>query len=169
MPGGLLKGIPMTTKACECGRVFRGQREICLRCRQRQSYKLKPNSGSPPKPWSQRSPEEKALALGKAKRWRAANPGYMRAWWLRSQYGLSIQDFERMLAAQGRLCAGCAEPFDDDGRDIVVDHDHATNAIRGLLHRICNSVLGLLDESPQKLRALATHLERHKAANEVAG
>ncbi|GAC1454886.1 MAG: hypothetical protein PVSMB1_04130 [Gemmatimonadaceae bacterium] len=59
-----------------------------------------------------------------------------RAQRLRSVYGLSAEDIYNLLAAQDGQCGVCLRPL-EDGK-IVVDHDHVTKQIRGLLCRYCN-------------------------------
>lgn len=57
----------------------------------------------------------------------------------RKQLGLTIEDYERLLAAQGGGCAICgATP---KTRRLDVDHDHRTGAVRGLLCHRCNRAL----------------------------
>ena len=41
-----------------------------------------------------------------------------------------------------------------------IDHDHVTGVVRGLLCAHCNTSLGLMADSPERLRAAATYLER---------
>lgn len=52
---------------------------------------------------------------------------------------------ERMLAEQGGVCALCAEPVSSD--EAVLDHDHSTGRVRGVLHRGCNAMLGHLENN----------------------
>lgn len=60
---------------------------------------------------------------------------------LKRRYGMSIADFERRKAAQGGVCAICKT------REAkVVDHDHETGKIRGLLCAACNGAIGILSE-----------------------
>ena len=69
-----------------------------------------------------------------------------------------------LVEAQGGLC-GCGEPL---GEDRHLDHDHSccegtqTCGLcdRGVLHSRCNMALGLVMDSPARLRALADYLER---------
>lgn len=55
-------------------------------------------------------------------------------------YGLSTADLNRMKAKQRGRCAICGR-----GRRLMVDHDHATDAVRGLLCFVCNTHLGWYD------------------------
>ena len=48
------------------------------------------------------------------------------------------------LQAQGCLCALCGELIVDDA---VLDHDHKTGEIRGVLHRGCNALLGKVENN----------------------
>jgi hypothetical protein len=76
-------------------------------------------------------------------------------------YGMSAEDYDRMLAEQGEACAICREPAaDDDGRGLHVDHDHASGAVRGLLCGNCNQGLGRFRDNPDYLHAAASYLER---------
>lgn len=54
-----------------------------------------------------------------------------------------VDQFRAMWLSKGWGCAICSAPFTkDDGP--VVDHDHYTGVIRGVLHRACNSTEGTL-------------------------
>ena len=48
-----------------------------------------------------------------------------------------------LLEQQGGVCAICGLPVDYQSKtDMVVDHDHITGEIRGVLHRTCNTAEG---------------------------
>jgi len=55
---------------------------------------------------------------------------------LRRTYGLKLEQYEAILAAQGGVCGWCGRP--PGRRALVVDHDHVTGEIRGLLCDPCN-------------------------------
>lgn len=74
---------------------------------------------------------------------------------LRRVYGLTVEEWDSMLAAQGGGCAACGTTISRGKGRFHVDHDHRTEAIRGLLCATCNSTIALLDDSPKKLRARA--------------
>lgn len=90
-------------------------------------------------------------------RWQSENRARrretLREWSLRNKYGLSLSDFAEMSARQSHRCV-CG----DDG-PLVVDHDHATGEVRGLLCNNCNLALGLLRDDPSRLAALRRYLE----------
>lgn len=71
-----------------------------------------------------------------------------------AQYGVSVRWLRRALDNY-RACPICGDPSDP-----VIDHDHETGAIRGLICHDCNAALGLFQDSPLALRAAATYLER---------
>lgn len=100
---------------------------------------------------------------------------YERAWRFKRRYGITIEDYDRMLAEQDGKCALCHQPpariFRKTGKvqDLAVDHDHATGDVRALLCTDCNTMLGLAEDSPDRLRAAAAYLERHtKSSDGVA-
>ena len=80
---------------------------------------------------------------------------------LRAAYGITIADFDRMLADQGGACAICRTTKPLGVGTFHVDHDHATNSIRGLLCHHCNIMLGNAGDSAERLRLGADYLDRH--------
>ena len=54
-----------------------------------------------------------------------------------------VKDYrEQLLAIQNHMCLLCDEII-EDGK-AVLDHDHKTGHIRGVLHRGCNAMEGVL-------------------------
>lgn len=74
------------------------------------------------------------------------------------RYGLSDAEYHRLLEAQGGVCAICACP--PKKRRLSVDHCHSADTVRGLLCDGCNIGLGCFQDSPDRLRAAVTYLER---------
>lgn len=58
-------------------------------------------------------------------------------------YRMSKADLAALMDNQGRACAIC----DTKHGRLVVDHDHATGAVRGLLCGPCNSALGHIEHA----------------------
>lgn len=71
-----------------------------------------------------------------------------------SRYGLTPADLAQMRSESKGKCPICKKT-----KTLVVDHDHATGGIRGLLCSGCNVGLGLLGDTPQRLRAALAYLE----------
>ncbi len=84
---------------------------------------------------------------------------------LRHKFGISFRDYNRMLEAQGGVCAICKQPETHiNGRNSVVqrlsvDHDHKTGDVRALLCQRCNVALGLLGEDPERIQRLKGYAE----------
>lgn len=58
-------------------------------------------------------------------------------------YGITVEQYDEMLDAQGGTCARCDES--QDSMRLAVDHDHETGEVRGLLCGPCNTYLGRLE------------------------
>jgi hypothetical protein len=83
------------------------------------------------KKWQRENPE-RYLA---GQRQRRATPKYKRQardYHLRTKHGITVDEYEALLAEQGGGCAICKRPPRDD-ISLHVDHDHKTGARRGLL------------------------------------
>jgi hypothetical protein len=78
---------------------------------------------------------------------------------LKRKYGLTVEQYDQMLEAQGRSCAICGRP-QPTWTSLHVDHDHETGRVRGLLCFRCNNAIGDLDDSPDRFVLVAEYLER---------
>ncbi len=87
-----------------------------------------------------------------------------------ARYGLTLQDYERMVAEQGGLCAICRQPerrvINGKVAALSVDHDHRTGAVRQLLCSTCNFVIGHIESNPVDPHLLVAYLDRHRAREE---
>jgi len=100
-----------------------------------------------------------------AREYNRKNPNRLRSGVLQKLYGITVEDYAEMLEAQGGGCAICGiRGEDQNGRvkNLAVDHDHATGAVRGLLCHLCNRALGLLQDSPEQLRRALQYLEKNR-------
>lgn len=80
---------------------------------------------------------------------------------LKSTYGLTLEDFDRMLAAQGGACAICKTCVPGGPGRFSVDHCHTTGRVRGLLCNNCNRGIGGLKDDANLLRAAIAYLEEN--------
>jgi recombination endonuclease VII len=81
-------------------------------------------------------PEYRAKILAAGKKTRRAGE-------LRRFFGLSLADFDAMIAGQRGVCAICSRKFK---RSPDVDHCHKTGLLRSLLCRGCNVGIGSLGD-----------------------
>ena len=80
---------------------------------------------------------------------------------LLTTYGITNEDYERMLEEQHFCCAGCGIHQNESNKKLNVDHCHQEGTVRGLLCGSCNRALGLIKDNPQTLLALLAYLEKH--------
>ena len=84
-----------------------------------------------------------------------------RDWWLKRKYGITGEDYDRLLAEQGHRCKVCGR--ESNGRTWHVDHCHGTRKVRGILCDKCNRGLGQFNDDPAALRRAADYLEAASA------
>lgn len=80
---------------------------------------------------------------------------------IKKAYGISVEDYDRMLKEQGGGCAICGTTVPSERtRYFTVDHCHATGKVRGLLCTKCNRGLGMFNDHIQRLQSAADYLKR---------
>jgi hypothetical protein len=87
-----------------------------------------------------------------------------RDWQLKKEYGITQDDYDLMLKSQGGECKICLNPPKKTTRDnqkLVVDHDHATGKVRGLLCQDCNRGLGVFKDSDFLLEAARNYIKSY--------
>lgn len=90
---------------------------------------------------------------------RRASIGGRRAEMIRYRYGIAYEEYLVMLEAQDNRCLICgAQP--PEGKVLVIDHDHATGAVRGLLCQRCNQGLGFFGDDQARLARALRYLKR---------
>ena len=81
---------------------------------------------------------------------------------LKRKYGMTIEEYDAMLEAQGGGCFICGKPPRDD-ISLHVDHDHSTGRIRGILCFCCNNALADFQDDPSLLRKAASYVTTNSA------
>ena len=78
------------------------------------------------------------------------------------KYGIDAEGYAQILSSQEFCCAICGvHESESRGRNpgrLVVDHDHETGRVRGLLCSPCNTAMGLMADSPELLRGVVAAL-----------
>lgn len=101
--------------------------------------------------------ENKEHACRVAKEWWEKNKARRRGYNLINRYGITLPQYDEMLAAQAGVCKICAFPH-SEAKKLHVDHCHDTGKIRGLLCTTCNTAIGKLRHSPEILRSAIRYL-----------
>lgn len=83
---------------------------------------------------------------------------YQRRTVLKRKYNISMEDYDRMLDAQGHKCALCGKGNYTEGKVLAVDHCHKTGDVRGLLCGPCNQAIGMLQDSPALILKAAKYV-----------
>jgi len=100
-------------------------------------------------------------------------PEVVRSRHLKYKFGMTGDDYDQMLAAQGGVCKVCRTDVPGGrGAKFHIDHDRACcpghkscgECIRGLLCSSCNVILGLAKDDPERLRGLVDYIEQWTAS-----
>jgi len=126
--------------------------------------------------WCPRCQQTKGIAefplVGKGRRGRAygycrpCHSAVQRVVALKREFNLTEEQYETMLADQGNVCAICLRP-PKTKRRLAVDHDHKTGLIRGGLCWLCNRLLGLAADDPERLARAIQYLEHPPAVSAI--
>lgn len=101
-----------------------------------------------------------------------AYPHVRRGYGFMRYYGITSEDYQRMFAAQGGVCAICkkaehAKTPKGETKWLSVDHCHNSSVVRELLCSTCNHMLGHAFDDPAVLRAAADYIEKHQKAGVI--
>jgi hypothetical protein len=90
---------------------------------------------------------------------------------LKTKYGLTPEQYARMLEDQNHACAICSRPERSsqtkkgEPKMLAVDHCHSTGKIRGILCSHCNRALGLFEDKIDLLQKAANYLQSHQESS----
>lgn len=77
---------------------------------------------------------------------------------LRRLYGIDLADKQARYTHQQSKCPICQSSHLID--DMVIDHNHQTGKVRGLLCNDCNAGIGLLKDNTANLKRAIEYLEQ---------
>lgn len=146
---------------------FNQRQIICKKCQKLRGQKYneshKEEHRNSQKKWVKSNPEVN-------KKWRDKNPEKIKGYVLKQNYGISIEEKNRMLLKQDNCCSICninileyleKQKGNKIIHDFCVDHNHETGQLRGLLCGPCNRAIGLLLDNALLLRKAADYLDFH--------
>lgn len=130
--------------------------KTCTKCGERKSLELFYRE---PRHKDGRQSRCKVCHNASTKAWKAANPENGREMRLRKAHGITIQQYDDLLASQNGRCACCGTdtPGGSSGW-FHVDHDHESGGIRGLLCGACNMAIGLLGDNIEGVARAMSYL-----------
>lgn len=76
----------------------------------------------------------------------------------KKRYGISLEDYNKMLVEQNGVCAICFQ--EPKVRRLAVDHNHNTGQVRGLLCHHCNTSLGSFNDDKSLLLSAVKYLDK---------
>jgi len=88
-------------------------------------------------------------------------------------YGVDATRYQEMLREQKGVCAICSQPekITDNAsgkfKDLAVDHDHVTGAVRALLCSACNTAIGLFNDDEGLLAKAQTYVLYHRQSGQT--
>lgn len=84
--------------------------------------------------------------------------------WLFHKYKITLEQYHELEISQNGVCAICHKKETRKGyTNLVVDHDHETSKVRGLLCDKCNRGLGYFDENIDFLVSAIEYLKSTKS------
>jgi len=99
--------------------------------------------------------KHKQNILKNKKEYRTNNPEKCKEWVLKERYNISLKDYNKLLKNQNNKCKICLKK-----NKLVVDHDHKTGKVRGLLCNHCNTGIGFLKENLNILKNSIKYLQQ---------
>ena len=78
---------------------------------------------------------------------------------LKYEYGITLDDYNKMFNEQEGKCAICQRHQNELTRTLSVDHDHKTNKVRALLCLTCNTDVSVVEN---RLEEMTKYLNKHR-------
>lgn len=78
---------------------------------------------------------------------------------LKKNYGITVEEYERLLASQNGVCAICeGTSIQKNRKFLYVDHCHTTGNVRGILCYSCNLGIGNFQDDTRKMEKAIYYL-----------
>jgi hypothetical protein len=113
--------------------------------------------------WRKKHPNHLSNERKSRRKWYSHNKDRANDSRLKYQYGIDSRQYEEMLESQNYVCKICLRPErskqNNKTKKLVVDHDHITGKVRGLLCGNCNAGIGMFEDNTSILRNAIKYLE----------
>jgi hypothetical protein len=163
----------LASKPCvSCGSTDRNKRGNCKPCGNERSAEWRNAPGvlnTPCKHCGELDRDRygncRPCSKTRSREWARANKNRVNPRNRLKKYGITQEQFSELLSSQKGACPICEDPLP---QRFVVDHDHNTGVVRGLLCNPCNLALGLLRDEPRIMQRAASYITkaRYKGAPE---
>lgn len=100
----------------------------------------------------------KQACLQKAREYRLKNTANRRNYMLKTNYGITSEQWNMMFSAQGKCCAICKSDHSNK-QQWHTDHCHVSGRVRGILCHMCNTMLGAAKDRIEVLRSAINYLK----------
>lgn len=77
---------------------------------------------------------------------------------MKRSYNLDLEGYSKIFDEQEGRCKICNKYYTESQQGLVIDHNHETGEIRGLLCSKCNLALGLINENIHTLQNMIKYL-----------
>jgi hypothetical protein len=134
----------------------RGRHQVCTCCGEEKSIDLFHKRGDGYRRDCKQCMNDKAKARREALP-EEVRQARERDYKLRSQYGISLAEYDAWYKSQDGVCAICLKE-EKTRENMCVDHNHETGEVRGLLCHKCNSAIGLLGDDVHVLLSATQYL-----------
>lgn len=95
-----------------------------------------------------------------------ADPLYFKRIKVMSRFGMTLDEYSKMIVKQKNLCAICFKACDKN-KNLSIDHNHTTGKVRGLLCNLCNAMIGFSKENITNLQNAIKYLRKHEQSNTI--
>ena len=103
--------------------------------------------------------KNKKEILERQQKYNKENPIKRKNAMLKYEYGITLDDYNKMFNEQGGKCAICQRHQNKLTRTLCVDHDHKTNKVRALLCVTCNTDVSVVEN---RLEEMTKYINKHR-------